>query len=222
MNVIKNIIDKSKYSLKCPFELDYEFIVVHNTENDASARNEILYMLRNMYAISFHYAIDDKEIVQGIPENRNTWNAGDGQNGKGNRKGLSIEICYSKSGGVKFTNAEKLASKFIAFKLKEKGWGVDKVTKHQDYSRKYCPRRTMDMGWNRFITMIQDELNILNKQVGDKMEKKYISLKIHNENYKVEGYFIDNTNYIPVRMLEKLGYEVGWENGVITLNYREE
>ncbi len=105
-----------------------QFIVVHNTANDASAVNEIAYMISNNNEVSFHYAIDDKQIVQGIPENRNAWHAGDGRNGKGNRYGLSIEICYSKSGGSRFIEAEKLAAKFIASKLKEKGWGIDKVT----------------------------------------------------------------------------------------------
>lgn len=140
-----------------------EFIVVHNTANDASAANEIAYMIRNDNQVSFHYAIDDKEIVQGVPEDRCTWNAGDGANGAGNRKGIAIEICYSKSGGERFTKAEKLAAQFIAYKLKEKGWGIEKVKKHQDFSGKYCPHRTLDLGWNRFLNMIKNELAKLNQ-----------------------------------------------------------
>ena len=53
-----------------------KYIVVHNTANDASARNEVAYMLRNEKPTGYHYAIDDKEIVQGIPEDRNAWHAG--------------------------------------------------------------------------------------------------------------------------------------------------
>ena len=98
MRIIQNLVSPSKYNIKCPYTMNAEFIVVHNTANDASARNEVAYMIRNNNSVSFHYAIDDKEIVQGIPENRNAWHAGDGGNGKGNRKGLSVEICYSKSG----------------------------------------------------------------------------------------------------------------------------
>ena len=133
-------------------------IVVHNTANDASARNEIQYMINNRNEVSYHYAVDDKEIVQGIPENRNAWHSGDGGNGVGNRQGIAIEICYSKSGGARFDAAEALAAKFIASKLKEKGWGIGQVTKHQDYSNKYCPHRTLDKGWQRFLNMIQAEL----------------------------------------------------------------
>lgn len=158
MQIIKNLVDKSKYDLKCPYPMKATRIVVHNTGNDASARNEVYYMIRNSFSTGFHYAIDDKEIVQGIPENRNTFHAGDGNKGKGNREGLSIEICYSKSGGERFSKAEKLTASFIAKKLKEFGWGIDKVTKHQDYSGKYCPHRTLDLGWTRFLSMIEKEL----------------------------------------------------------------
>ena len=159
MNIIKMLVDPSKYSIKCPYAMVPEFIVVHNTANDASARNEVSYMRSNSNQVSFHYAVDDKEIVQGIPDNRNAWHSGDGGSGKGNRKGLSIEICYSKSGGARFDNAEKLAAKFIAEKLKQYGWGIDKVKKHQDFSNKYCPHRTLDLGWQRFLDMIKRELN---------------------------------------------------------------
>ena len=161
MKVIQNLVSPSKYNIKCPYIMNPEFIVVHNTANDASAKNEVAYMINNNNKVSFHYAIDDKEIMQGIPENRNAWHAGDGGNGKGNRKGLSVEICYSKSGGQRFLNAEKLAAKFIASKLKEKNWGIDKVKKHQDFSGKYCPHRTLDLGWDRFLKMVQTELNNL-------------------------------------------------------------
>ena len=144
VNIRKNLVDSSKYNIKCPYSMNAEFIVVHNTANDASANNEIAYMKSNNNKVSFHYAVDDKEIVQGIPENRNAWHAGDGGSGKGNRKGLSIEICYSKSGGERFDKAEENAAEFIASKLKEKGWGIDKVKKHQDFANKYCPHRTLD------------------------------------------------------------------------------
>ena len=157
VKVIKQIVPKEKYSIKCPYTMKPTRIVVHNTYNDASARNEIAYMTRNNNEVSFHYAVDDIEAVQGIEENKNSWNAGDGH-GKGNREGIAIEICYSKSGGDRFIKAEQNAVELIVDILKRYGWGIDKVTKHQDYSGKYCPHRTLDMGWNRFIDMIKDKM----------------------------------------------------------------
>ena len=178
----QNLVSSSKYSIKCPYEMKAEFIVVHNTANDAAAANEVKYMISNNNQVSFHYAVDDKEVIQGLPVNRNAWACGDGANGKGNRKGIQIEICYSKSGGARFENAEKNAAKFIAQLLKERGWGVDKVKKHQDFSNKYCPHRTLDKGWASFVNMIKDYLNELNKpvqstqsssiSVGDKVKVK--------------------------------------------------
>lgn len=159
MEIIKNIVTKDKYNIKCPYEMKPTRIVVHNTANDASARNEIAYMISNNQEVSFHYAVDDKEVVQGIPENRNAWHCGDGANGKGNREGVAIEICYSKSGGDRFTKAEQNAVDLIVSILKKYNWSVDKVTKHQDYNGKYCPHRTLDAGWDRFIKMIEKKLN---------------------------------------------------------------
>lgn len=156
--IVKMIVPSSRYYLKCPYEMTPTRIVVHNTANDASARNEITYMTNNDYETSFHYAVDDKEIVQGIEENRNGWHASDG-NGKGNREGIAIEICYSLSGGKRFIKAEKNAVDLIVDILNRYNWNIDKVTKHQDYTNKYCPHRTLDMGWDRFLNMIKEKLN---------------------------------------------------------------
>lgn len=164
MEVIQHLLPASLYNWKAPYTMVPEFIVVHNTYNDASARNEIKYMVKSKAEggrqVSYHYAIDDKEIVQGVRETRNTWNAGDGRNGEGNRKGIAIEICYSKSGGERFIKAEQLAAKFIASRLKHYNWGIDKVKKHQDFNGKYCPHRTLDLGWDRFLKMIESELDM--------------------------------------------------------------
>ncbi len=165
MKITQNLVPENKYSIKCPYTMKPTRIVVHNTANDATAKNEVAYMIRNNNEVSFHYAVDDKEIVQGIPENRNAWHAGDGAKGKGNREGIAIEICYSKSGGSKFTKAEENAVELIVDILKRYGWGIDKVTKHQDYSKKYCPHRTLDLGWDRFIGMIKNKLSPKKKTI---------------------------------------------------------
>lgn len=177
----QNLVSKDKYSIKCPNKMTAEFIVVHNTANDAPAANEISYMISNNNEVSYHYAVDDKEVIQGLPTDRNAWACGDGSKGQGNRKGIQVEICYSKSGGARFENAEKNAAKFIAQLLKERGWGVDKVKKHQDFANKYCPHRTLDKGWASFVNMVKDYLNESNNQtsstnstikIGDKVTVK--------------------------------------------------
>lgn len=158
---VQQICPSSKWGIKCPYTMVPEFIVVHNTANSAPAVNEITYMNNNDSTTSFHFAVDDKEVRQGIPLDRNAFHAGDGATGAGNRKGIAIEICYSLSGGAQFDKAEALAAKFIAQLLDERGWGLDKVKKHQDFNGKYCPHRTLDYGWDRFKGMVQTELNAI-------------------------------------------------------------
>ena len=66
----ENLLSSAKYDLKVPVEScakDMKYIVVHNTANDASAANEVAYMIRNDSSTSFNAAVDDKEIVVGIP-----------------------------------------------------------------------------------------------------------------------------------------------------------
>lgn len=153
------LIDSGKYGVKCPYSMSPKGVCIHNTANDATASNEVAYMQSNNNEVSFHIAIDDVEAIQAIPFNRNTWHAGDGGSGQGNRNYISIEICYSKSGGLKFINAEKRAAKEVAALLKQYGWTINNVKKHRDFSNKYCPHLTLDLGWQRFLNMIQAELN---------------------------------------------------------------
>lgn len=207
------IISKDKYSLKCPYKMNPTRIVVHNTANDASARNEIKYMQNNSSQTSFHYAVDDKETILGLPLNRNSWNAGDGRNGKGNREGISIEICYSKSGGERFEKAEKRAARLIAEILDQKGWDISRVTKHQDYVNKYCPHRTLDLGWNRFLKMIEAE-----RKTSFRVRVIVDSLNYRSGagvKYKINGSIKDRGVYTIVDQQDgwgKLKSGVGWIN----------
>ena len=156
MEIVKMLVPESKYSIKCPHQMTPEFIIIHNTANDASAMAEISYMIGNNNKVSFHCAIDNYRIVQGVPFNRNTWNATDGGNGNGNRKGIALEICYSKSGGERFKEAQKLAAEYTAYLLKQNNWGIDKVKKHEDfYPQKGCPHRTLSEGWQNFLNLVQ-------------------------------------------------------------------
>ena len=159
MEIKQNLVNAGKYSIKCPYERTPQFYVIHNTYNDAAASNEVAYMIRNDNKVSFHYAVDDVEVVQGLLENRSAFASGDGGKGQGNLYGIHVEICYSKSGGDRFNKAEQNAAKLIADGLKAHGWGIYKVKKHQDFANKYCPHRTLDMGWQRFLNMVQANLD---------------------------------------------------------------
>lgn len=155
MALTQLLISSSKYGVKCPYTMTPKGICIHNTANDASARNEISYMQSNNNEVSFHIAVDDQEAIQGLPFDRNAWHAGDGGNGQGNRNYIAVEICYSKSGGSRFEAAEKRAAKEVAALLKKYGWGTDKIKDHRSFSGKNCPHRT---NMSNFIKLVQSEL----------------------------------------------------------------
>ena len=161
VNIRKVSCPEDKLGIKCPYPMTPTRVVIHNTANDASAQNEIAYMHRNNKKISFHFAVDDMEIVQGIELNRNAFHAGDG-NGKGNREGIAIEVCYSKSGGERFEKALRNAAELTAKLLKDYGWGIEQVTKHEDYNGKHCPHRILDeYGWGNFLTLINSYMGVV-------------------------------------------------------------
>lgn len=160
IEVKKRLVSADKYALKCPNPMTPEYITIHNTANDASAANEISYMIGNSESTSYHFAVDDKEVIQGVPLDRNAWHSGDGTNGTGNRKSIAVEICYSKSGGARYRAAEELAITFIAQLLNERGWGIDRIRKHQDWNGKYCPHRILSEGrWDDVKAAIEKKLN---------------------------------------------------------------
>lgn len=160
MKIVQMLCPSSKYNIKCPYSMDAEAICIHNTANDAPAINEIKYMISNNNETSFHYAVDDIQAVQGLPLDRNGWHASDGGNGFGNRKTIAIEICYSKSGGDRWLKALDNAAELTAALLTSHGWGIDKVTKHQDYgNHKHCPHRILDeYGWDNFLNLIKSKM----------------------------------------------------------------
>ena len=174
MQITRVKCPENKYDIKCPDITNKEGITVHNTYNDASAMSEISYMIGRPEKVSFHVAVDDYRVVEGLDLNRSCYAASDGRYGFGNAKTINIEICYSKSGGESFDNAEKLAAEYIAYLLKQYNWGIDKVGTHKDRSGKNCPHRTLDYGWDRFLNMIKAYLNNENDKnnevIGDKEE----------------------------------------------------
>lgn len=214
----ENLVPKDKYAIKCPYTRTPTRVVIHNTANDAPAANEISYMRYNDLEISFHYAVDDVNIVQGIPESRNAWASGDGH-GKGNMEGIHIEICYSKSGGEKFDKAEQNAAEFTASLLKKYGWGIDKVTKHRDYDGKYCPHRTLDRGWQRFLSMVKRYMEPAKAPVASKFTPYLIrkncrdALNIRkgpSTNYGILGQIKDTLRYTIVEERSGPGSAKGW------------
>ncbi len=212
MSLIReDLISNSKYARKCPYTMNPIGIAIHNTYNDAPAKNEASYMKSNNNQVSFHIVVDDIEAIKVIPFNRNAWACGDGSAGNGNRKYISLEICYSKSGGTKFANSEKLASKVVAEICKDYGWGIDRVKAHRDFAKKDCPHRT---NMDAFKKMVKNELRNNSNQEQSKLNFK-------NGDYSGRKARV-TTDVLNVRFDRGVGYNVIGKlkkGQVVSINY---
>lgn len=229
--IVKQLCPPERYKIKCPYSRTPDRIVVHNTGNCVPAKNEVTYMINRPEEISFHVAVDDEEIRQAIPFERNAWASGDGR-GEGNMYGIHIEICYSQYekkntslmvGQIyeKFAAAEENAAEYIANLLKEYDWGLDKVTKHQDYDGKYCPHRTLNLGWDRFLKMVEkyyketddmtaEEVKEIIKQENEKINPTYNTVE------EVPSYWRED-----IRAMMEHGIIAGIGNGRLGLTKSE-
>ena len=161
----QNLVSSSKYSIKCPYSLEVQYITVHDTANSATAKNEIAYMISNNNQTSFHIAVDESEAIQGLPLNRNAWACGDGGSGTGNRKSISVEICRPTNANRSlYDQAEENAVYVLARLLYKYGLGIDRLKRHYDWSRKSCPNVIIREGrWESFKSRVNWVLEEIKK-----------------------------------------------------------
>ena len=94
--------------------------------------------------------------------NRNAWHVGDGASGPGNRYGIAVEICYSKSDGSKYIADEENAVYVMARLLYQYGLSIDDLKQHADFLVKNCPHRIRDEGrWNSVKARVQTVLTAI-------------------------------------------------------------
>lgn len=61
------------------------------------------------------------------------------------------------------------------------------MTKHQDYNGKYCPHRTLDMGWQRFLNMVKSYMGEEEKKVTYEEFKKFMEQYEKDQAQKAAG-----------------------------------
>lgn len=140
--------------------MEPEYLTIHSTANpDSTAQNERDWLTNpsNTRTASWHLVVDENEAIEAIPQNEVAWHAGDGKNGTGNNKSISIEICESGNRQKTIENAVKLSAQI----LRERGWGIERLRRHYDWSGKHCPRileKDNWAEWNEFKIMVAGEL----------------------------------------------------------------
>ena len=125
------------------------YITIHSTANpDSTAINERNWLTNsaNKRQASWHYCVDETEIIEAIPPNEVAFHAG---NEKGNYNSIGIEMCESG-------NREKVINDTIKFTrelMKKYNIPIENVVRHYDWTKKDCHRiLNFDncRGWKNF------------------------------------------------------------------------
>ncbi len=202
VGIVVDLIDKSLYPYKCPYLMEKpQAIIIHNAatpNGTAKALNRALHNSKEYK--SWHFSVDDKDIIQSLPLNRNAFATGDGAYGLGNRTGIHIEIAKDNDNNSKdeWKKARDNGAKLASELLHKYGLSIDCLKKHQDYKMtsgnyKYCPHKILDEGWDDFKSLVSQYLDELSNP------KKDDSNDTNDSNDKIN---IDGINQIIALILK--------------------
>lgn len=131
------------------------FITVHNTANrgrgaDADAHARFVtqtgfYTLQSgkKNFVSWHFTVDDKEVVKHLPVDERAIHAG-----RGNGQSIAIEICMHK--GIDQAAADARAQRLIAALMHNLNIPADHVKPHKHWTGKACPALLLN-GFDDFV-----------------------------------------------------------------------
>ncbi len=151
-HIAKNYIYDGKNTKK--------YIVIHETDNtgkgaNADAHSRLQYRGNDRDA-SWHYQVDDKEIVQSFIDDAQCWAAG---NKYYNENGIQIEMCVNSDGDYKKmldNTVELVKSLMISYNIPK-----ENVIQHNKASGKNCPRNLRSgakgVTWSQFIAKLDSK-----------------------------------------------------------------
>lgn len=158
VNVKKQIVDQStanKVSYNGTNPVNY--ISIHQTGNTSVGANAQVHadLQKNGFSASWHYQVDDKEVIQSLDDSVQAWHAGD-RRGKGNTESIAIEICINSDGN--YEKAVENGAELAKHLLDKYNLGIDRLKQHHDWSGKNCPAQIRDnkdgISWDDFKKMV--------------------------------------------------------------------
>lgn len=136
-----------------------KYIVIHETANTRAGANANaharLQASGNSRQASWHYTVDDKEIVQSFDDNKQCWHAG---NRYYNENSIGIEICVNEDGN--FKKAVENAAELTRHLMRKYNIPESRVIQHNTASGKNCPANLRNgkkgVTWTDFKRMLQE------------------------------------------------------------------
>lgn len=200
-----------------------KYIVIHYTANngDTAYSNTNYFKSANRNA-SAHYFVDENEIWQCVEDKNIAWHCGANSYKHPycrNSNSIGVELCsYMSNRKYAFKpktidNAVWLVRELMA----KYNIPITNILRHYDVTRKICPEPYVRDGklWNDFKHRLTEEDNEMVTNT---------KIIINGKNYTVSRILKDNKNYICLKDLETIGFEVGYdsENKIPILSNRPE
>lgn len=138
------------------------WVTVHETANtrpgaNAEMHRQFVWNGGGREGVSFHFVVDDREVIQLLPLTENAWHAGDGPNGPGNRTSVAIETCVNSDADWNRTLQNLVA--LVAELCRVLRLGTDRVVQHNRWSGKDCPARIRREGrWDWLLAQVGERL----------------------------------------------------------------
>ena len=167
-----------------------KYITIHetgNTNKGANALNHAKY-INNGSSATWHYTVDDTQIIQHYEDTVQCWHAGDGK-GEGNLNSIGVEMCVNSDGDFNKTILNTI--ELVKHLMNKHNIPIKNVVQHNKWSGKDCPsniRSGKPISWGGFINMIKNTNNdvLYRVQVGA-FKNKNNAIKLSNE-LKNKGY----------------------------------
>lgn len=147
-------------------------ITVHQTDSfsvGADAENHHNYLRKGTGGrkVSWHYAVDEKVVIQHFRDDRVTWHSG---HKVGNESSIGIEMCVDADkkgdkvmGKSNYLKTVDNGAKLVAIKLFEHGLTLNDVKQHYDWTKKNCPSqirgKLYGYTWSDFMKAVDTHLS---------------------------------------------------------------
>lgn len=156
------IIDMTKHNNKNHYNglNPKKYITIHQTGNTRKGADALAHgkLIMNGFRNTWHYTVDDKNIVKHFNEDTQCWHAGDGK-GKGNTQSIGIELCINEDGD--YIKTIENAVKLVRYLMDKYSISITNVVQHNYWSGKDCPKQIRKgkkgITWNKFIELIKKE-----------------------------------------------------------------
>ncbi|MDD4242998.1 MAG: N-acetylmuramoyl-L-alanine amidase [Bacilli bacterium] len=108
-------------------------------------------------SVSWHYTVDDHQIIQNYEDDIACWHAGDGSAiGGGNKNGIGIEMCINPDG--KYDASFRNDARLVASLLIRHNLNMANVKRHRDFMSKDCPETMIkERRWFEFLDLVAKE-----------------------------------------------------------------